>query len=221
MRAVGKNAGEMLANLTAIALDPKKLEIVGLSLGAHTAGLIGKNYKALTGQTILRLTGLDPSGPCFRNLGPEDRIDQTDADQVDIIATNIDGYGMAAPVGHVNFYVNGGEIQNGDIYWMLCGSLCSHMRTYTIWMAALTYTNEFIAIQCDSVQQARDRKCYDRRPMVTNVLGINTDFSKPGVFYLATDNIYPFYLGEKGLKRSNEFFKLRLSEINAVDIFKF
>lgn len=220
MRPVGRHAAKMLIVLMEEGLDPKKLEIVGLSLGAHTMSYLAKKFQEITGKNISRLTGLDPSGPCFRNLGPEDRLDMSDADFVDVIKTNIDGYGLAAPTGHVNFYVNGGEYQPGDVLWMPCNVLCSHIRSYTLWIAALKHPGKFIALQCDSVQQARNRECYERKPLVTNLLGLNVDKSKEGIFYLATDNNYPYYLGEKGLKRENDFILRSLKMINEEAVIK-
>ncbi|CAB3247778.1 unnamed protein product [Arctia plantaginis] len=211
VRSIGKPVAEMLVSLTQYGLDPKTLSIVGLSLGGHTASFVAKNFKLLTGINISRITALDPSGPCFRNLGPEDRLDQSDADFVDVIETNIDEYGMAAPVGHVNFYVNGGEFQPGDVFWVPCTGLCSHIRSFTLWVAALNNPDSFIALKCDSVQDARDKKCYDRTPIVTNIVGLNTDRTREGVFYLSTDNNYPYFLKEKGLKKKYEFFNSHLS----------
>nr|XP_049706707.1 lipase member H [Helicoverpa armigera] len=211
MRTIGKHVAEMLATLNKYGLNPQNLELVGLSLGAHTISFIAKNYRLQTGMNISRLTGLDPSGPCFRNLGPEDRLDQTDADFVDVVETNIDGYGMAAPVGHVNFYVNGGEFQPGDFFWVPCEVICSHIRSFTIWIAALMNPNSFIAMKCDSVQEARDKDCYDKNPVVTNLLGPNTDRNVQGIFYLATQNNFPYFLGLKGLERDYEFFDSKLN----------
>lgn len=218
MRPVGIHAAEMLANLTRIGLNPKKLEVIGLSLGAQTMSFIAKNYRLQTGMNISRLTGLDPSGPCFRNLGPEDRLDESDADFVDVVNTNIDGYGMGAPVGHVNFYVNGGEYQPNILIWLPCNILCSHIRSYTIWVAALQHPNTFIAMQCESVQHARERKCFDKTPSVTNVLGLKTDRSKKGVFYLGTYGAYPYFMGEKGLEKESEPFESNLEELNRDDL---
>lgn len=130
---------------------------------------------------------------------------------MDVIETNIDGYGMAAPVGHVNFYVNGGEFQPGDVLWVPCTGLCSHIRSFTLWIAALKNPDSFIAMKCDSVQDARNKNCFNRTPIVTNVVGLNTDRTKEGVFYLSTDNNYPYFLKEKGLKKKYEFFNSRLS----------
>ncbi|XP_038206288.1 lipase member H-B-like [Zerene cesonia] len=220
MRAVGKNTAKMLAELTEYGLDPKKLEIVGLSLGGQTASFIAKHYRKLKGLSVSRLTGLDPAGPCFRNLGPEERIDKSDADFVEIVATNIDGYGMAAPVGHVNFYVNGGEYQPGDVLWTFCNVICSHIRSYFVWIAALRNPNSFIGLQCDSVQSAREKNCYERQPRITNVLGLNCDKSKEGIFYLNTDNKYPYYLGKQGLLKENDFVLSKMKEMNAESVIK-
>ncbi|XP_014357989.1 lipase member H-A [Papilio machaon] len=220
MRPVGKHVAKMLAVLVEEGLDPKKLEVVGLSLGAQTMSYVAKAFQEITGKNISRLTGLDPSGPCFRNLGPEERLDMSDADFVDVVKTNIDGFGLAAPTGHVNFYVNGGEYQPGDVLWMPCNVMCSHVRSFTLWIAALKYPDRFIAIQCDSVQQARNRECYDRRPLVTNILGLNVDKTKEGIFYLATDNNYPYYLGEKGLKSENDFVLKTVKMINQEAVIK-
>lgn len=220
MRPVGKHTAKMLAQITDLGLDPKKFEIVGLSLGAHTASFIAKNYRDLTNVTVSRLTGLDPAGPCFRNLGPDQRIDKTDADFVEVIATNIDGFGMAAPVGHVNFYVNGGEFQPGEIFWVFCTVMCSHVRSWQYWKAALEYPKSFIGIECDSVQQARDRNCFERTPLVTNVMGLHVNKSREGIFYLSTGAQYPYYLGEKGIRRENDFYISILRSLNEESVMK-
>ncbi|KAM3966368.1 lipase member H-A-like [Aphomia sociella] len=218
---VGKHVGEMLYNLTLHnpKFDPKKLEVVGFSLGGQTMSFIAKSYKALSGTKISRLTALDPMGPCFRNLGPERRLDKEDADFVELIGTNIDGYGFPYPVGHVNFYVNGGEHQPNDIVFMPCDMSCSHVKAYTTWFSAVQNPNSFIAMQCDSVQQARDRECYDRKPMVTNVLGLDVDKTKHGIFYLAVNFYYPYYMGELGTKKEYEPNSSSLNKMNPKELF--
>lgn len=207
----------MLAELTELGLDPKKLEIIGLSHGGQGISFIGKNYRRITGRNVSRITALDPSGPCFRRLGPEDRIDASDADLVDIIHTNIEGYGYAGAVGHVNFYVNGGEFQIADIPEIPCTSFCSHAKSLLLWVTAMQYPDSFIALKCDSIQDARDRNCFER-PLVTNVMGPNTDMNTPGIFYLATLNYFPYYLGEKGLDEKFDFHKSYIADLNKVDV---
>ncbi|XP_053613129.1 lipase member H-A-like [Plodia interpunctella] len=216
MMGVGDQVGEMLARLKRHQpkFDPKKLEITGISLGGQTMGFIAKSYYNRTGVKISRLTGMDCAGPCFRNRGPEGRVDESDADFVDLILTNIDTYGMAAPVGHVNIYVNGGEYQPGDGYWMSCGPFCSHSRSVPLQMLSLLYPDSFIAIKCDSVQDARDGNCYDRKPMETITLGPKMDRNARGIYYLATSSQLPYYMGERGLKKENDFVLKKLTAMN-------
>ena len=60
--------------------------------------------------------GLDPAGPGFHGTPPDGRLAATDAMFIDVIHTDISdarrwGMGLAEPMGHVDFYVNGGGPQ--------------------------------------------------------------------------------------------------------------
>ncbi|XP_041978410.1 lipase member H-A-like [Aricia agestis] len=200
MRPVGKHVAEVLVELTRSGLDPGKLELVGFSLGGQTISYIAKNYRQMTGRNVSRLIALEPAGPCFRTLGPGDRLDASDADFVQVIHTNIDGYGMPTRMGHVDIYVNGGEYQPGDLTILPCTSTCSHFRVLWLWVSALKHPNKFLALRCNSIQDARDSQCYGE-PQVVNLMGNKVEVKIHGVFYLATTHTYPFYLGKKGLKQ--------------------
>ena len=87
--------------------------LVGFSLGAHVSGFVGKELTNLS-----RITGLDPAGPLFEGYSANVRLDKTDADYVDVIHSNgdsliIGGLGAWEPIGHVDFYPNGGKAQRG------------------------------------------------------------------------------------------------------------
>ncbi|XP_063363392.1 phospholipase A1 member A-like [Cydia amplana] len=220
LRPVGKHIAEMLANLTTVGLQPKKLELLGLSLGGVSMTFIAKSFQQITGRNISKLTALDPTGPCVRHLGPEGRLDPSDADFVLQVATNIGGYGLGTPVGHVSVYVNGGEYQPGAFPSYLCDNLCSHMQAFLIWISVMENPGKFVMMLCDSQQQARDHNCFERKPMVTNTLDLYTDKSKPGIYYLATSSKYPYYLGKKGLKRSGSEALNHISDLNAVDVLR-
>ncbi|XP_063363400.1 phospholipase A1 member A-like [Cydia amplana] len=220
MRPVGKHVAELLANLTTVGLEPNKLELVGLSLGGVSMAFVAKNFQQITGKNISKLTALDPTGPCIRHLGPEDRLDPSDADFVLHVATNVGGHGIGTPVGHVSVYVNGGEYQPGALPSYLCDNLCSHLQAFLIWISVMENPGKFVMMLCDSQQQARDHNCFERKPMVTNTLDLYTDGNKPGIYYLATSPKYPYYLGKKGLKRSGAVILNHISDLNAVDVLR-
>ncbi|XP_031767910.2 pancreatic lipase-related protein 2-like [Galleria mellonella] len=213
MRPVGKHVAEVLVKLTNLGLDPSKLELLGFSLGGQTVSYIAKNYQQMTGMNISKITALEPSGPCFRHLGPGDRLDASDADFVEVIHSNIDGYGMATRMGHVDFYLNGGEYQPSDLSMYPCVSTCSHFRVLPIWVSAMKNQKGFIAIKCDSIQQARDCDCYNRIQLEINYLGPKVIKSNHGIFYLSTSKSFPFYLGQDGLKAEYASWR-KITDIN-------
>lgn len=76
------------------------LHLIGHSLGAHMAGFVG--YE-LGGQAA-RITGLDPAGPEFDKFTDESRLDEKDAQFVDVFHTNAGQlsymkFAATAPVG--------------------------------------------------------------------------------------------------------------------------
>ncbi|XP_047993605.1 phospholipase A1 member A-like isoform X2 [Leguminivora glycinivorella] len=216
--AVGRHTAEMLVKLTAHGLDPKKLELVGMSLGAQTMSFVAKSFRLITGQNVSLLTTLDPTGVCFRQLGPDRRLDRSDADFVTSIVTNMNIAGVGDHNSHLTFYVNGGEFQPGHIAWLPCDYVCSHFRAILLWMAALLYPRDYIGVRCDTVQQAVDGNCSDLKPMVTNTMGPLTDLNKPGIYYLRTSNRWPFALGKQGLEPRVIMSKSALSSSSVVDI---
>lgn len=213
MRPVGKHVAEVLVQLSEAGLDPARLELLGFSLGGQTVSYIARNYQQMTGRNISKITALEPSGPCFRTLSPKERLDSSNADFVEVIHTNIDGFGMAARMGHVDIYVNGGEFQPSDVSMFPCTVTCSHFRVLSLWMSALKNPRKFVSLKCDSIQQARDADCYNRVPLETNLLGLSVDRRNHGIFYLSTDKVFPFYLGTKGLKPEYVYWR-RITDVN-------
>ncbi|KAJ8310502.1 hypothetical protein KUTeg_012367 [Tegillarca granosa] len=96
------------------ALNTSGVHIIGHSLGAQVSGHAGQKINK-----VGRITGLDPAEPHFTFPDPDTRLDSSDADFVDIIHTDgsnfkgFAGYGLKTALGHVDFYVNGGEHQPG------------------------------------------------------------------------------------------------------------
>lgn len=95
-------------------------------------------------------SGLDPAGPLFESQDRRARLDSMDAQFVDVIHSNgenliLGGLGAWQPMGHVDFYPNGGRMQKGctnlfvgavsDMIWCKCTArpiyrIASQPRTY-------------------------------------------------------------------------------------------
>ncbi|KAF2361826.1 Lipase/vitellogenin [Trinorchestia longiramus] len=166
--------------------DPAKVHVIGHSLGSHTAGYIGERVPGLG-----RITGLDPAEPFFQYMPPSVRLDPSDASFVDVIHTDTDsiitlawqfaGYGLEQPIGHVDFYPNGGRGQPG------CSSLsrialtalrdgsgiiegldaaekeavaCNHIRSSKLFTASLFGTCSFMAFPCKSYDEFEKARCF-------------------------------------------------------------
>ncbi|XP_045492201.1 lipase member H-like [Colias croceus] len=200
-KPLGHILGEFLAELTKLGLQPQNLEMLGGSLGAHIAYYAATKYHELTNLKPSRITGLDPAGPCFRNLPRKERFNSDAAHHVDALHTNIDGFGIADADAHVDFYANGGEYQPymTGTFIMPCFLFCSHVRAALYWIISHQNPDKFLAVQCDTLHDARHGNCYTKYTK-SNVLGPNTNFSRPGIFYLPTTEAPPYYLGAKGLK---------------------
>ena len=121
--------------------------IVGHSLGAHIAGFAGK---FVTMGRIHTIIGLDPASVSFSVNKPHERLNENDAENVQVIHTNIEsiGLGFADAIGDSDFYPNFGWSQPGCWYGPLSAKLrsvpevcvhtfitpfsCSHSRAYEV-----------------------------------------------------------------------------------------
>uniref|UniRef100_V5H8Q4 Putative pancreatic lipase-like enzyme n=1 Tax=Ixodes ricinus TaxID=34613 RepID=V5H8Q4_IXORI len=103
------------------ALNASKVHYIGHSLGAQAARFFAQTLKCNNAQKIGRITGLDPAKEGFQKW----HLEREDADFVDVIhtSTGIIELGMREPIGHVDFYPDGGDRQSGCL---VVG--CSHTR---------------------------------------------------------------------------------------------
>ncbi|XP_045719575.1 lipase member I isoform X2 [Mirounga angustirostris] len=108
-RKVAVSLSGYIRNLLKHGASLGNFHFIGMSLGAHISGFVGKIFQGQLG----RITGLDPAGPKFSGRSFNDRLDYTDAKFVDVIHSDTNGLGIKEPLGHVDFYPNGGKTQPG------------------------------------------------------------------------------------------------------------
>ncbi|XP_069173439.1 uncharacterized protein [Procambarus clarkii] len=191
----------MIANLNTTLDD---FHLIGFSLGAHVSGHAGARLKNLS-----RISGLDPAGPLFESYSPSVRLDYTDARFVDVIHTNADsllmgGLGAFEPMGHVDFYPNGGRMQKGcanlfvggvsDILWPTEGDgryLCNHRRGYKYYLNSVAPICTFPAFVCRDYETFLKGDCFPCESCGN--MGYFSDKAEGrGQLYLVTRDTEPF-----------------------------
>lgn len=110
---IGSKIADGLINLFKLGVDPRAIHIVGFSLGAQIAGVIGRYVisKSKEKYTIGRITGLDPGQIMDAFVGAIEVLSDRDAEFVDVLHTESVAFGSPITTGTVSFWVNGGVLQ--------------------------------------------------------------------------------------------------------------
>ncbi|KAF4520243.1 hypothetical protein B566_EDAN010713 [Ephemera danica] len=99
---VARQVSRLVLNMVALGARPRDVHLIGFSLGAQVASFTGAALK----KKKLKVVDVDK------------RLDISDAELVDVIHTDgsimwMDGFGILRPLGHVDFFPNGGQNQPG------------------------------------------------------------------------------------------------------------
>ncbi|XP_016910010.1 pancreatic triacylglycerol lipase-like isoform X2 [Apis cerana] len=250
---VGRQLGLILLDIINLGTLVEDVHIIGFSLGAHVAGCASEILKKKN-LLLGRITGLDPASPFFRNhlLREKSRkLDATDAQLVDVIHTDgsedfADGFGLLKPIGHIDFFPNGGREQPGcndvknsvvvsHLRDMLTKEIaCSHLRAWTYFLESVRTTNEsckFIAWPCSQGRMSyMNGMCFPMESTLwTQEMGYRADHGPLGIYYLPMREEEPFCgepvrasvtTSEETLKTSGVLF-LKIMEQNSTINFRF
>ncbi|KAL4715591.1 hypothetical protein ACJJTC_009217 [Scirpophaga incertulas] len=183
-RYVGKRLSKLLDSLTkSYEMKNPDTHLIGHSLGAHVMGYAGMYSE----QKIKRISGLDPARPLFELplMNKNFRLDDTDADFVDIIHTSSGVLGYEDSHGHADFYPNGGKPkQPGCEGRQHAIEGCSHGRSITFFIESIDPTARFKAYPCDSWENYENGKCRSN----ATLMGYPANSNQLGDFYLRTNN---------------------------------
>ncbi|XP_029916206.1 endothelial lipase [Myripristis murdjan] len=164
-------------------LPLQNVHLIGYSLGAHVAGYAGTYVQG----TIGRITGLDPAGPMFEGVGEQKRLSPDDADFVDVLHTYTRealgvSIGIQQPIGDIDIYPNGGEVQPGcslgDVLSMAGNFMevmkCEHERAVHLFVDSLMNKDHMsFAFQCTGPDRFKKGICLSCRKNRCNNIGYN------------------------------------------------
>ncbi|CAH0602331.1 unnamed protein product [Chrysodeixis includens] len=176
----GQAAGRFINWLNSITgSTPNLYTVVGYSVGGHGAGIIARTINGNVGYVV----GCDPA----------DRWDnqwlfrQSDGLYTEVIHTNVGNIGIQQPLGHVDFYPNGGRNMPGCMT-----AMCDHYRSYYYFGESLR-TGGFTGTRCSNVNQALSGSCNQSGSL--RLGGVNPKTGNSGIFHLTTNPLPPFSRG--------------------------
>uniref|UniRef100_A0A3Q2QD91 triacylglycerol lipase n=1 Tax=Fundulus heteroclitus TaxID=8078 RepID=A0A3Q2QD91_FUNHE len=182
--AVGLDIASMLDWLQEeLQLPLKNVHLIGYSLGAHVAGFAGDKVKGILG----RITGLDPAGPMFEGVEEKKRLSPDDADFVDVLHTYTRealgvSIGIKEPIGDIDIYPNGGDVQPGcalgDLLAVAGNFMevmkCEHERAVHLFVDSLMNKEHVsYAYQCTDPARFKKGICLSCRKNRCNNIGYN------------------------------------------------
>ncbi|KAK7794265.1 hypothetical protein R5R35_013600 [Gryllus longicercus] len=179
-RVVGTVAAHLVNQIGKLGYRTTDCHVIGHSLGSHIASYIGQVLKDKFKIRLARISALDPAEPHFTKTPPIMRLDPTDADFIDVTHTDTapfisGGLGLLEPVGHVDFYPNGGVNQPGCSETMshyigrergsFVGGLqkflsCNHIRSYKYYTESINTRCPYMAIACESWEHFKNGSCF-------------------------------------------------------------
>ncbi|XP_050429451.1 pancreatic triacylglycerol lipase-like isoform X3 [Adelges cooleyi] len=161
-----------------------------------------EQYTSIGGTSMKN--GLDPAYPLYRGTNNRGHLTPSDAEFVDVIHTDGGEFGFPVPMGHVDFFPNGGfPIQPGcstptnvSIDKVPGYASCSHVRAWKYYIESVQNPYGFPSIRCHSYDAFKKGKCLrdskNSNGQIVQYMGIAANEKLRGKFYLNTRSIEPF-----------------------------
>ncbi|KAG5879920.1 hypothetical protein JTB14_014393 [Gonioctena quinquepunctata] len=185
-------------------VDLEDILPIGHSLGGQITGFLGKHITKETGRKLRRIIALDPAGPLFDERPGDKRLNENDAEVVQVVHSDGGTFGFKQTCGSIDFFPNGGSSQPGckridllDLTSLADPITCDHHRACDYFVEAILNPDELLATKCSQWRGLfTSRKCED----VKVHLGDLTS-NERGTFFFETNKEKPYSKREK--KKAN------------------
>ncbi|XP_063836406.1 pancreatic triacylglycerol lipase-like [Ostrinia nubilalis] len=152
--------------------------IIGFSVGGHMAGIVARFMNG----NVAYVTALDPAS----RWELDDLVGPNDSLYTEVIHTSAGVSGWGDPLGHTDFYPNGGRVMPG----CLLNVICDHQRSYE-YMAESVATAGFTnSIECRNRAEASIGACTLTRRL--HMGGRIPKTGATGLYFLTTNRSRPF-----------------------------
>lgn len=190
---IGRNIAMALNSLFNAGYNQQLSHVLGFSLGAQIAGIVGRNVatQSQNRNRVQRITGLDPGQIQTVLLPVIGRLSPSDGVYVETVHTEGASFGDHLTNGHTSFWVNGGGPQ--PMCTSAIGTVaatCSHNFACRIWAESVRARAPiFPSRQCASWANFLSGACNGN---AVGNMGHFTSTALRGNFHLATNNAAPF-----------------------------
>ncbi|XP_013199312.1 pancreatic lipase-related protein 2 [Amyelois transitella] len=188
---IGKEIGIMLSDLKRGGISPKQMHCIGHSLGSQMLAHTGETFINITGEKIVRITALDPAGPCFSNSLIQEQIRSGVAEYVEVYHCNAGMLGTTSVLGDIDFFINkNGAVQPNcrtpyipGVFDSTKAARCNHKTCINVYTATVDHPEMFLAHNCDTYKEYKNGAC--SRNNVT-IAGFWNPGNATGVYYFST-----------------------------------
>ncbi|RZF45329.1 hypothetical protein LSTR_LSTR010416 [Laodelphax striatellus] len=210
---VARQAATLIDHLArSTGSETSTFHLIGFSLGAHVAGMIGQFVKS---GKIKRITALDPAQVLFTGVEKNKRLDENDAILVEVVHTSGGYLGFQDTIGHRDIFPNGGSWPQPGCF-LDYAAVCSHRRAYYYYGEAVRNKKGFRAIPCSNWPDFMAGSCKNN---IENSFELANDHNTKkyrGKYFMNTNSEEPFGIIDKSARETNtndyDYFGLLFDE---------
>ncbi|KAL0808826.1 hypothetical protein ABMA28_012503 [Loxostege sticticalis] len=163
---------------SASGADASQYHIIGFSVGGHMAGVIARHMEG----DVAYISALDPAS----RWEASEVVSYRDSLYTEVIHTSAIATGWGDPLGHVDFYPNGGSTMPG----CFLSIICDHNRSYQYMAESLATGGFNNAVECRNRAEASIGQCTLSRRL--HMGGRTPKTGMTGIYFLRTNRAPPF-----------------------------